>query len=65
MQGPQLHIYCMPKHLVIYHTSIKEKRKATKIDFTDAKGFALTFYNFFGGLSEKTNSSIKGENTTI
>ena len=54
MQGPQLHIGCMPKHLVIYQTSIKEKKKATKINFTDANGFALTFYDFFEGLSENT-----------
>ena len=65
MQGHQLHTCCMFKHLVLYQTSIKEKGKVTEINFTDADGFALTFYDFFEGLSEKTDSSIKGENTTI
>ena len=55
----------MLKHLVICQTSIKEKRKATEINFTDIDEFALTFHDFFGGLSEKTDSSIKDENTTI
>ena len=53
----------MHKILVPYQTSIKEKRKATKINFTNVDGFALTFYDFFGSLSEKTDSSIKGENS--
>ena len=61
----QLHTCCMPKHLVVYQTSINGKKKATQINFADTAGFALTLCDFFGGLSEKTVSSIKGENTTI
>ena len=64
MQGYQLHTGCILKHLVLYQTSIKEKRKATTINFADADEFALTFHDFFGSLSEKTYSSTKDENVT-
>ena len=43
----------------------KRKKKAIKINFTNAYGFALACYDLFGGPSEKTDSSINGENTTI
>ena len=65
MQGHQLYTYCMPKHLVRYQISIKEKKKSTEINFTNTDGFDLTFYDFFRGFSVKTDSSMKGENTTI
>ena len=55
----------MPKHLVFHQTSIKEKNESNRNKLYDADEFVLTFHDFFGGLSEKIDSSIKGENTTI
>ena len=41
MKGHWLHTFCVSKHLVIYQTSIREKRKATEINLTDADGFVF------------------------
>ena len=57
----------MSKHLIgLYQTSIKNLKKNNRNKlYCDAYIFALKCYDFFGGLSENTNSSINRENMTI
>ena len=66
MKGHWSRTYCMPKNLVdLYQSSIKEKGKDIKMNFTNRNGLDLTYYDtdFFGGPSEKKDYLTNDENT--
>ena len=56
------------KHLVnLYIASLKKIKKNIEMNFTDAKGLDLSYYDvdFFGAPLEKTNYLMDDENVTI
>ena len=68
MKGHWSRTYCTPKNLVdLYQSSIKEKGKYIKMNFTNRNGLDLTYYDtdFFGGPSEKTDYLTNNDNPKL
>ena len=68
MKGHWSRTYHTAKHLVdIYQASLKKIEKNIKMNFIDAKGLDLSYYDmdFFGAPLEKTNYLMDDENVTI
>ena len=68
IKGHWSHTCRTAKHLVdLYQASLKKIEKNIEMNFTDAKGLDLSYYDvdFFGAPLEKTDYLMDDENVTI
>ena len=68
MKGHWSRTCCTTKHLVdLYQASLKKIEKNIKMNFTNAKGLDLSYYDvdFFGAPLKKTDYLMDDENVNI